>query len=76
MEAFAGQGSKVAFFDIQAEVSNELVSRLASNSSKPLFLKCDLTDIKALKKATSCLKKNLFTDFFQVEHFLEESIIC
>ena len=51
VEAFAGQGSKVAFFDIQAEVSNELVSKLASNSSKPLLLKCDLTDIYAFKTA-------------------------
>ena len=59
-EAFTGQGSKVAFFDIQDEVSNELVSKqLASNSSKPLFLKCDLTDIEALKKAVSEVENKL-----------------
>ena len=60
VEAFAGQGSKVAFFDIQAEVSNELVSKLASNGSKPLFLKCDLTDMEALKKAVSEVENKLF----------------
>ena len=59
VEAFAGQGSKVAFLDIQAEVSDELVGKIASNGQKTLFLKCDLTDIEALKKAVSEVEKKL-----------------
>ena len=59
VEAFVMQGSQVAFFDIQTEVSNELVSKLASNNSKPLFLKCDITDIEALKKAVSEVENKL-----------------
>ena len=62
-EAFTGQGSKVAFFDIQDEVSNELVSKqLTSNSLKPQFLKCDLTDIEALKKAVSEVEGKKYKD--------------
>ena len=53
VEAFAGQESQVAFLDIQQEVSKELVQKLASSGPKPLFVKCDLTDIKALKKAVA-----------------------
>ncbi len=59
VEAFVGQGSRVAFFDIQQEVSKELVQKLSSAGAEPLFIKCDLTDIKALKNAVAEVEKKL-----------------
>ena len=59
VEAFAGQGSRVAFLDIQEEVSNELVRKLASTGQDTLFVKCDLTDIEALKKAVTEVENKL-----------------
>ena len=53
VEAFALQGAKVAFLDIQEQVSKKLVKKLNSKGTETLFLKCDLTDIEALKKAVS-----------------------
>ena len=51
VEAFVGQESQVAFFDIQEETSLELVRKLATVNQEPIFVKCDVTDINALKKA-------------------------
>ena len=51
VEAFVMQGSQVAFFDIQNEVSQGLVESLTDKGPEPLFLNCDVTDIKALKQA-------------------------
>ena len=59
VEAFVGQGSRVAFFDIQEEVSMELVRKLASSGPEPLFVKCDLTDFEALKKAVTEVENKL-----------------
>ena len=59
VEAFAGQGSKVAFFDIQVEISDNLVDKLKTNGTKALFLKCDLTNIEALKEAVSEVENKL-----------------
>ncbi len=57
VEAFTFQGSRVAFLDIQEEVSNELVRKISKNAPKPLFLKCDLTDINELKNSVSLVEK-------------------
>ena len=59
VEAFAVQGSEVAFLDIQEKVSKKLVKKLTSKGPEPLFVKCDLTDIEALKKAVSEVKNLL-----------------
>ena len=54
VEHFAAQGSRVAFVDIQAEAGQALAERLAgAGRPKPLFLQCDLTDIKALQAAVA-----------------------
>lgn len=51
-EGFAAQGAKVAFIDIAEVQSRTLVERLAPEvAHKPLFLKADLRDIEALRKA-------------------------
>jgi len=51
VEAFAGQGARVAFVDVQREASQALVESLADAPHRPLFLSCDLTDIAALEGA-------------------------
>lgn len=52
--AFARQGARVAFFDIQDEPGRALAARLtAEGCPEPLYLHCDLTDIGALKAAAA-----------------------
>jgi NAD(P)-dependent dehydrogenase (short-subunit alcohol dehydrogenase family) len=52
VEAFAQQGSKVAFVDIDVRAGQELAERLGNEGvPKPLFLQCDLRDIPALRAA-------------------------
>jgi NAD(P)-dependent dehydrogenase (short-subunit alcohol dehydrogenase family) len=50
--AFALQGSRVAFIDIAEESSRALGDELGVvGASKPLFLRCDIRDIEALRAA-------------------------
>ena len=51
VEAFHGQGARVAFVDIADDASNALATRLAGDGNAPLYLRCDLTDIAALRTA-------------------------
>jgi NAD(P)-dependent dehydrogenase (short-subunit alcohol dehydrogenase family) len=52
VEAFALQGSQVAFVDIDVKAGDELAGRLGTTGSpKPLFIECDLRDIAALRAA-------------------------
>jgi NAD(P)-dependent dehydrogenase (short-subunit alcohol dehydrogenase family) len=52
VENFAGQGARVAFVDIAAAPSRELVAAIeAKGDPAPLFLECDLRDIEALRRA-------------------------
>ena len=51
VEAFVLQGSRVAFLDIQNEVSQELVQSLSGKGPEPIYVDCDVTDISALKNA-------------------------
>ena len=44
VEAFARQGSAVAFVDVQDEPSQALVARLADAPVPPVFVNCDITD--------------------------------
>lgn len=48
VRAFAGQGARVAFLDIQDEAAAALCDEL---DGRPLYLRCDLTDIPALQAA-------------------------
>jgi NAD(P)-dependent dehydrogenase (short-subunit alcohol dehydrogenase family) len=48
VEHFVEQGSKVAFVDLDEAASTALVKRLGN---KPLFLKCDVRDVKAYQVA-------------------------
>lgn len=49
--AFVANGSRVAFVDILETESRALVERLGSDGNAPSFIKCDLTDIEALRRA-------------------------
>jgi D-xylose 1-dehydrogenase len=49
--AFAIQGARVAFLDVQAVAGKALVARLSEQGySRPLFCECDLTDVGALQR--------------------------
>jgi NAD(P)-dependent dehydrogenase (short-subunit alcohol dehydrogenase family) len=48
--AFAGQGARVWFLDIAEEASRQLQATLAGAAHPPAFVKCDLTDLDALKE--------------------------
>ena len=60
VEHFCAQGSKVAFLDIDVDASEALVRRLAeAGTGEPLFLRCDLTDIEALRAAIASVESDL-----------------
>ena len=47
--AFAGQGARVYFLDIAEQASRELEAKLAGSTIAPKFIRCDLTNLEALK---------------------------
>lgn len=54
VRAFAGQGARVAFLDIDADAGEALVREVAGASGRaPLFVPCDLLDIDALRAAVT-----------------------
>ena len=59
VEAFVGQGCKVAFIDIQEDVSQELLGNFTSADFPPIFINCDLTDINSLKKSINQVEQDL-----------------
>jgi NAD(P)-dependent dehydrogenase (short-subunit alcohol dehydrogenase family) len=52
VRAFAWQGARVAFFDVQDEPAIALRNELSvAGCTSPLYLHCDLTDVAALKES-------------------------
>jgi D-xylose 1-dehydrogenase len=52
VRAFAQQGARVAFFDIQDEPAIALRNELSvAGCTAPLYLRCDLTDVTALRES-------------------------
>lgn len=51
VRALAEQGARVAFVDILEEASHALIQQLSNVDHKPLFIRCDLTDIGAVRQA-------------------------
>jgi NAD(P)-dependent dehydrogenase (short-subunit alcohol dehydrogenase family) len=49
VRAFADNGARVAFLDLQHEAGTALAGELAGSRHAPLFLRCDITDTAALK---------------------------
>ncbi len=59
VEAFAAQGALVAFVDILEAESRALVERLGDAAARPLFIRCDLLDIVALRAAIASARERL-----------------
>jgi NAD(P)-dependent dehydrogenase (short-subunit alcohol dehydrogenase family) len=60
VEHFCAQGAKVAFVDIAEAPSKALVERIAKKGDpKPLFMRCDLRDIEALRACIAQAKDAL-----------------
>ena len=60
VEAFAANGARVAFLDLQQEAGEAFVNRLRDTGGPiPLFLPCDLTDIQALQAALATIAGQL-----------------
>jgi NAD(P)-dependent dehydrogenase (short-subunit alcohol dehydrogenase family) len=55
--AFAAQGARVYFLDIAEQASRELAGNLKDSRYPPRFIKCDLTDIDALKSAFALIEQ-------------------
>jgi len=56
VEAFAAQGARVGFIDIDAPFGETLAARLAGERHAPAFVRADLTDIDALDGAIDMLR--------------------
>ncbi|WP_263379955.1 SDR family NAD(P)-dependent oxidoreductase [Granulicella paludicola] len=60
VEAFAEQGSRVAFFDLQQQAGEALVERLSSSAPHaPRFFSCDVTDLSATRQAIATIEQDL-----------------
>lgn len=60
VRAFAGQGARVGFLDLQEEAGRTLADEVGEGARhKPLFLPCDLTDIPALRAAVETVGERL-----------------
>jgi NAD(P)-dependent dehydrogenase (short-subunit alcohol dehydrogenase family) len=55
VEAFAAQGSRVAFVDVQDDAARALVERLGG-SDAVLYSRCDLTDVDGLKACFAAIE--------------------
>ena len=57
VEAFAKQGSKVAFVGRNEKLANALIEKLSDCSFVPKFYKCDIVDLKTLEASIEhCIK--------------------
>ena len=59
VEAFAAQGARVGFIDIDVPAAESLVARLASARHVPVFVAADLTDIDALDAAIAAVRARI-----------------
>jgi len=57
VRAFAGQGASVGFIDIATEASLALEAELVSTGASVRYAHADLTDIEALRRAITALRK-------------------
>jgi NAD(P)-dependent dehydrogenase (short-subunit alcohol dehydrogenase family) len=61
VEHFARQGARVGFLDVADDASQALVASLADAPHAPLYVRCDVTDIVALRAALAALASALGT---------------
>lgn len=62
VEAFAANGARVAFLDVQQDAGAALVRRIeATGAVQPLFLACDLSDSAALQRSMETILQRFGT---------------
>ena len=59
VRGFVENGAKVAFFDLQEDAGIALAETLGRDFDKPLFVRCDLMDIAALREALAKVRAAL-----------------
>jgi len=59
VRAFAANGARVAFLDIQPKAGAALAEEIGREAEKPLFVPCDLTDTDALRRALADIRAAL-----------------
>src|SRR6056297_3513612 len=59
VRGFARQGAKVAFLDIEDGAAAELISELEGATRAPAYLRCDVTDVAALRAAVAEVRDRL-----------------
>jgi NAD(P)-dependent dehydrogenase (short-subunit alcohol dehydrogenase family) len=59
VRAFAANGARVAFLDLQEDAGNALARSLQDAAHAPLFVPCDLTDPAALRTALARVRAEL-----------------
>jgi NAD(P)-dependent dehydrogenase (short-subunit alcohol dehydrogenase family) len=59
VRAFANNGARVAFLDLQDDAGRDLAAELAGARHPPLFLRCDVTRIEALQAALEEARRRL-----------------
>lgn len=61
VEAFALQGSKICFLDVQDDAAALLTERLKSSCNIPAYYHCDLTDVAALQQTIATIVRQFGT---------------
>jgi NAD(P)-dependent dehydrogenase (short-subunit alcohol dehydrogenase family) len=62
VEAFALQGARVVFLDIQDAAANQLVRKIeGAGFAPPVYLRCDLSDAIAIKESVEVILKQFDT---------------
>lgn len=60
VRAFAQQGARVAFVDVDADAAQELAASLAADSlATPLFLECDVRDVEQVRSSIAAVEESL-----------------
>ena len=59
VEAFAAQGARVGFLDLNAAAGEALAAQLSGSHFSPRFEACDITDIAALDRAIDSLRSQI-----------------
>jgi len=59
VRAFAANGARVAFLDLQEDAGAALADSIAGEADKPMFVPCDLTDVAALRGALDAVRTAL-----------------
>lgn len=60
VRAFAASGARVVLFDLQEDVALALANEVGANAAhRPVFMRCDVTDIPALQAAIARVRKDI-----------------